>query len=151
MKKYEEAVTVIWKAYDALKETRNVVMAAYLMIQLGDVYFEMGEKDLARVYLSLAQKSIDRENHVRLSKISDFYASKIGAEPQTSYDLVFDEGNHAVTERKLGRIDFKTNSFFSTFYVCSWKIRDRFTLRSIWSKMYGNNLMILRSMTIRFM
>jgi len=107
MKKYEEAVTVLWKAYDALKETRNVVMGSYLMIQLGDVYFEMGDKDLARVYLSLAQKSIDRESHVRLSKIADFYASKIGAEPQTSYDLIFDENNHAVTEKKLGRIDFK--------------------------------------------
>ncbi|UYL10717.1 helix-turn-helix domain-containing protein [Bdellovibrio sp. SKB1291214] len=107
MKKYEEAVTVLWKAYDALKETRNVVSAAYLMIQLGDVYFEMGDKDLARVYLALAQKSIDSENHVRLAKIAQFYAAKIGADSQHSYDLVFDEVNHAVTERKLGRIDFK--------------------------------------------
>ena len=107
MKKYEEAVTVLWKAYDALKETRNVVAGAYLLIQLADVHFEMGDKDLARVYLSLAQKSIDAENHVRLNKVAQFYAHKVGAETNNSYDLVFDEVNHAVTEKKLGRIDFK--------------------------------------------
>ncbi|AHI07215.1 hypothetical protein BDW_13575 [Bdellovibrio bacteriovorus W] len=107
MKKYEESVTVLWKAYDALKETRNVVMASYLMIQLGDVYFEMGEKDLARVYLSLARKSIDETNHVRLARIANFHAEKIGADSQSSYDLVFDSSNHSVTERKLGKIDFK--------------------------------------------
>lgn len=107
MKKYEEAITVLWKAYDLIKETRNVVTASYLMIQLGDIYFEMGDKDLARVYLSLAQKSIDRENHVRLGKIADYYSKKIGADTQSSYDLIFDERNHSVTERKLGKIDFK--------------------------------------------
>lgn len=106
-KKYEEAITVLWKAYDLIKETRNVVTASYLMIQLGDIYFEMGDKDLARVYLSLAQKSVDRQNHIRLAKIADFYSQKIGADAQSSYDLVFDERNHSVTERKLGKIDFK--------------------------------------------
>lgn len=107
MKKYDEAAGVLWRAYDALKETRNVVIAAYLMIQMGDVYFEMGDKDMARVYLSLAQKSIDSKNQIRLAKMAQFYAQKIGAETQSSYDLIFDEGNHAVVEKKLGRIDFK--------------------------------------------
>lgn len=106
-KKYEEAVSVLWKAYDLIKETRNVVTASYLMIQLGDIYFEMGDKDLARVYLSLAQRSIDKKNHVRLARLADFYSQKIGADSQSSYDLIFDERNHAVTERKLGKIDFK--------------------------------------------
>ncbi len=107
MKKYEEAVTVLWKAYDAIKETRNVISASYLMIQMGDVYFEMGDKDLARVYLSMAQRSIDEKNHIRLAKIAQFYADKLGTESQSNYDLIFDEANHAVTEKKLGKIDFK--------------------------------------------
>jgi tetratricopeptide (TPR) repeat protein len=106
MKKHEEAITVMWKAYDAIKETRNVVQATYLMINLGDVYFEMGDKDLARVYLSMAQKSIS-DDHTRLARLSRLYADKLGSESQTNYDLVFDEGNHAVTEKKLGKIDFK--------------------------------------------
>ncbi len=107
MQKYDEAAEVLWRAYDVLRETRNVVTAAYLMIQLGDVYYEMGEKDMARVYLSMAQKSIDEKNHVRLAKTAQYYAKKIGAETQSNYDLVFDEENHAVVEKKLGRIDFK--------------------------------------------
>lgn len=107
MKKYDEATEILWRAYDVLKSTRNVVTAAYLMIQLGDVYFELGDKDLARVYLSMAQRSIDAKNHVRLAKMVQFYSEKIGAENQSAYDLVFDESNHAVVEKKLGRIDFK--------------------------------------------
>ncbi|MNJ91229.1 DNA-binding transcriptional activator CadC [compost metagenome] len=107
MKKYEESAEVLWRAYDAVRETRNVVTAAYLMIQMCDVYYEMGDKDMARVYLTMAQKSIDSKNNVRLARVAAFYAGKIGAENQSSYDLVFDEENHAVVEKKLGRIDFK--------------------------------------------
>lgn len=106
MKKYDEAIEVIWKAYDALKLTKNMVVGTYLMVALADIYFEMGDKDLARVHIGLAQKSVDAKNMVRLSKIVKSYADKIGGDNQTSFDLVFDEINHSVTERKLGKIDF---------------------------------------------
>ncbi|KHD88087.1 MAG: hypothetical protein OM95_11265 [Bdellovibrio sp. ArHS] len=107
MKKYDEAIEVLWKAYDIVKETRNVVMSNYLMGGLADAYFEIGDKDMARTYITLAQKSVDSENHRRLGRMVKALAEKIGGETQTNFDLVFDEPNHSVIEKKLGRIDFK--------------------------------------------
>lgn len=107
MKKYDEAIEVLWKAYDIVKETRNVVMSNYLMGGLADAYFEIGDKDMARTYINLAQRSVDSENHRRLSRMVKNLAEKIGGESQTNFDLIFDETNHAVIEKKLGKIDFK--------------------------------------------
>ncbi len=107
MKKYDEAIEVLWKAYDIVRETRNVVMSNYLMGALADTYYEIGDKDMARTYITLAQKSVDTENHKRLARMVKSLAEKIGGETQSNFDLIFDEVNHAVIEKKLGKIDFK--------------------------------------------
>lgn len=107
MKKYDEAIEVLWQAYDILKETRNFVQSNYLMGALADAYYEIGDKDMARTYISLAQRSVDGENHRRLGRMVKNLSEKIGGESQSNFDLVFDEINHAVVEKKLGRIDFK--------------------------------------------
>ncbi|KYG66541.1 hypothetical protein AZI86_05715 [Bdellovibrio bacteriovorus] len=107
MKKYDEAIEVLWKAYDAIKVTRNVVMSNYLMGSMADAYFEIGDKDMARTYISLAQRSIDGENQRRLARMARALTEKIGGETQSNFDLIFDESNHSVVEKKLGRIDFK--------------------------------------------
>ncbi|MEN0057567.1 MAG: winged helix-turn-helix domain-containing protein [Bdellovibrio sp.] len=107
MKKYDEAIEILWKAYDVVKETRNVVMSNYLMGAMADAYYEIGDKDMARTYINLAQRSIDGENHRRLNRMAKELAEKIGGETQSNFDLIFDEANHSVVERKLGRIDFK--------------------------------------------
>ncbi|MFZ4404443.1 MAG: winged helix-turn-helix domain-containing protein [Pseudobdellovibrionaceae bacterium] len=106
MKKYEEAVDVLWKAYDLLKEVKNLTTSIYLLAMMANIYFELGEKDLARMYISMAQKSLDLKNHVRLGRIVKAQAEKIGA-TQNNFDLVFDEENHAVIEKKMGKVDFK--------------------------------------------
>ncbi|MDG0815104.1 winged helix-turn-helix domain-containing protein [Bdellovibrio svalbardensis] len=107
MKKYDEAIEILWRAYDVIRETRNFVMSNYLMGALADAYYEIGDKDMARTYITLAQKSIDGENHRRLARMAKALAEKIGGESQTNFDLIFDEINHSVIEKKIGRIDFK--------------------------------------------
>lgn len=107
MKKYDEAIEVLWKAYDALRVTKNIVSTGYLLVQMADCYFELGDKDMARVYLAMAQRSLDAKNQVRLAKFVRYYSEKIGGEVQSNFDLVFDEENHQVIEKKIGKIDFK--------------------------------------------
>lgn len=107
MKKYDEAIEILWRAYDIIRETRNVVMSNVMMGALADIYCEMGDKDMARTYITLALRSIDSENHVRTARMAKALAEKIGGESQTNFDLIFDEVNHAVIEKKIGRIDFK--------------------------------------------
>ncbi|HEX7674640.1 MAG TPA: winged helix-turn-helix domain-containing protein [Bdellovibrio sp.] len=107
MKKYDETIEILWRAYDIIRETRNVVMSNVLMGALADTYFEIGDKDMARTYITLAMRSIDQENHRRTARMAKSLAEKIGGESQSNFDLIFDEANHAVIEKKIGRIDFK--------------------------------------------
>ena len=106
-KKYDEAIEILWRAYDIIKETRNVVMGNVLLGSLADAYFELGDKDMARTYIILASRSVDSENHIRTARMIKTLSEKIGGESQSNFDLIFDEANHAVIEKKIGRIDFK--------------------------------------------
>ncbi len=107
LKKFDEAIDLLWKAYDLLKQTKSMIVGSYLLGALGNVYYEMGDNDMARMYLSLAQRTVDPKNQIRLYKLIRYWLDKIGCESQQNYDLIFDEINHSVFEKKLGRIDFK--------------------------------------------
>lgn len=107
MKKYEEAIDLCWKAYDELKVIRNILDQAYLLAMLGLVYFDAGDKDMSRLYATMAMKTLDPKNHVKLHKIVKSYFDQLGGSADQAYDLVFSQENHAVVERKLGKIDFK--------------------------------------------
>lgn len=107
LKKHEEAIDLCWKAYEQVRETKNIPASVYLLGRLGSIYFDMGDKDMARLYMTLARKSVDPKNYVRLGRLVNQYFDKLGGSAEQSYDLIFDEENHAVTERKLGRIEFK--------------------------------------------
>jgi tetratricopeptide (TPR) repeat protein len=107
LKKYEDAAEVLWRTFDDVKKTRNIVTTTYILSLLGTLYYDMGDKDTARMYLQLAQKSVDSKNQIRLARMIKSYMDKIGGPVEQSFDLVFDEENHAVLERKMGKIDFK--------------------------------------------
>lgn len=107
LKRYDEAIEVLWKAYDHIRSSKNMMMSSYLLWALGRTYSESGDKDMARTYLTLANRSIDPKNQVRLSRLVKLELEHLGGDIETSFDLVFDELNHAVTEKKMGKIDFK--------------------------------------------
>jgi tetratricopeptide (TPR) repeat protein len=107
LKRYEDAIEVLWKSFEDVRKIRNIMTTNFILALLGSLHFEMGDKDTARMYLQLAQKSVDAKNQVRLARMIKAYIDKIGGPIEQNYDLVFDEENHAVVERKIGKIDFK--------------------------------------------
>jgi len=104
--KYEEALSVFWSAMEKLRTRQNVYSYVNLLFALGTTYRRMGDANLARTYLNLAQQIIDPESFVVMSK-------KIQAEhsllmvKEAEFDLIFDKTNNAVVEKRKGRIDFK--------------------------------------------
>ena len=107
LKKYDEAIDVAWKAYDLLKITKNSSTSLHLLGLLGWIYSESGDKEMARFYIGLLSRSIDPQNFVRTAKMAKQLAEKMGAESQSQFDLIFDEAQNAVIEKKLGKVDFK--------------------------------------------
>ena len=107
LKKHEQALEVYWMAYDELKNTKQLSLAVSVLGNIGMTLFDMGQRDMAKVYLNLANKSLDPENNKRALKKIKTYLSEYQLNSTDSADLVFDLDNHTILERNLGKIDFK--------------------------------------------
>lgn len=107
LKKYEQALEVYWMAYEELKNTKQLTLAVSVLANIGMTLFDMGQRDLAKVYLNLAVKSLDPANNKRALKQVKKYLGEYQLNSSDSADLVFDLDNHTILERNLGKIDFK--------------------------------------------
>ncbi|MFN7903671.1 MAG: winged helix-turn-helix domain-containing protein [Pseudobdellovibrionaceae bacterium] len=105
--KYEEALEVTWKAYEEVKNIKRITLVASVLYRISELYYLMNERDLAISYAKLAQKSVHPKNQVEMARSIQELVSKIGFESDPNYDLVFDNENHMIVEKKLGKIDFK--------------------------------------------
>jgi tetratricopeptide (TPR) repeat protein len=107
MKKYDQAIELLWQTYDLVRKAKSLTMHIHLLINMGWTYAMAGDKDMARVHLNLARQTCDPENLVRMSKTIDRELEALGDSSQSQFDLVFDLENHTVIEKRLGKIDFK--------------------------------------------
>lgn len=107
LKKYEPALEILWSAYEEIKNIKQLSVALGILENIGIVLYELGQKDLAKIYLNLAAKSMDPENNRLILKHVQKYLNDINTSTNSSSDLVFDLENHAIIERSLGKIDFK--------------------------------------------
>jgi tetratricopeptide (TPR) repeat protein len=106
MKKYDQALDILWASYDILKTQKNLYAYLSLLYGLSLTYKEAGKLDEARGYLMLAQRSIDKNNLRKLSIDVENLLESIGDKKKNPYDIVFNSSEHTVHERKKGRIDF---------------------------------------------
>lgn len=107
MKKYEQALDVLWIAYEEIKHSKQLYTAIGILINIGICLFEMGQKDAAKIYFSLAQKSIDPNNNRAYQVQLEKYLKALNTNAANELDMIFDLDNHAIVERSLGKIDFK--------------------------------------------
>lgn len=107
LKKYDQALDILWQTYETVRKQKTLTMHIYLLYAFGETYLMAGDKDLARIYLNLAQNSADPENFAHLAKDIQELMEQLGTDAKSGYDLVFDLQDHAVVERKLGKVDFK--------------------------------------------
>jgi tetratricopeptide (TPR) repeat protein len=107
LKRFDEALDVFWKAFEALKNQKNMYTYVSLLFAMGYAYAEAGEADLAKTYMRLAQQMADPNNFVFLLRKINELNKKLSGKNENNYDLVFDQTSNSVVERKKGRIDFK--------------------------------------------
>jgi tetratricopeptide (TPR) repeat protein len=107
LKRYEEALDVFWKAFEALKNQKNMYTYVSLLFAMSYAYAEAGEVDLAKTYMRLAQQMADPHNFVFLLRKINELNKRLSGKNENNFDLVFDQTSNSVVERKKGRIDFK--------------------------------------------
>jgi tetratricopeptide (TPR) repeat protein len=139
--KYEEALSITWQAYEEAKELRNNIININFLGMLGVIYFESGDKELARLYLNMANKMVDAKNQVRLSHMIKSYLDKFGGENNQPYDIIFDETNHSIIEKKIGTIDFKNQfillDLLKLFIVNQGTVYSKeFLVENVWKQPY---------------
>jgi tetratricopeptide (TPR) repeat protein len=107
LKRYDEALDVFWKAFESLKEQKNLYTYVTLLFAMGYAHGESGDVDLARTYMKLAQQMADPRNFVFLLRKIDELLRRIAGKGESHFDLVFDSASNSVIEKKKGKIDFK--------------------------------------------
>lgn len=107
LKKFDLALDILWTAYEEIKNTKQLSVALGILQNIGIVLYELGQKDIAKIYLNLAAKSMDPQNNQLILKNVEKYLKDINMSSDSSNDLIFDLENHSITERSLGKIDFK--------------------------------------------
>ena len=107
LKRYDQALEVLWGGFEMVKAQKMIVTYVYLLYNLAQTYHQMGDRDLSRIYYDLLRKTVDPKNMVRLHKAIERDLKDYGLDGKSTYDLIFDYTAHAVTERKLGKIDFR--------------------------------------------
>ncbi|MCB0342894.1 MAG: tetratricopeptide repeat protein [Pseudobdellovibrionaceae bacterium] len=108
MGKYDQALEVFWRCYDQLKSQKNLYMYILLLDAMGTTFHEMGDNDMARMYMNLARRTADPENLRYFTRNLEAKIEKLGGvHDESKYDLVFHASTNSVVEKKRGRIDFK--------------------------------------------
>jgi tetratricopeptide (TPR) repeat protein len=141
LKKYDEAIEVAWRAYDELKNTKNLFMGTNLLGLLGTIYLDAGDKDMARMYLTLANRAVDEKNSSRLVRVIKMNLDKVGGESEQNFDLIFDDLNHTVYEKKIGKVDFKNQfillDLLKLFVQNQGKVYSKeFLVENVWKQPY---------------
>jgi len=103
----EEALEIFWDCYETLRTEKNIFMYVSLLYGMGITYQDLGDVDLARMYLKLAKETADPRYMRILSPLIEQRLKDLGVRPQNEYDLIFNSKQNAVTERKRGKVEFK--------------------------------------------
>ncbi len=106
MGKHEQALEIFWQCYEELRDQKNLYIFICLLYAMGVTYQEMGNKDLAKLYLLLSKKTADPENLKYSVKKLDARLEQLGEQNDSSYDIVYDSANKLITEKRRGKIDF---------------------------------------------
>jgi tetratricopeptide (TPR) repeat protein len=139
--KYEQAIDVLWQTYELVRQNKTMTMHFYLLFNLGRAYLRSGDKEMARIYLTMAAKSVDPTNMKRLATDIKAELADLGDEGSMNYDLIFDIESHTVHEKKLGKVDFKNQfillDLLKLFAQNQGKVYSKeFLVEHVWKQSY---------------
>lgn len=141
LKKYDRALELFWQAYEHSKLAKQFSTMNAMVANIGACLFEVGQKDAAKVYFDLASRSGEVENSKLVYRILSMYMPYYKAKSVTDFDLGIDLDNHVVTEKQIGRIDFKNQfillDLLKLFITRQGEVFSKeFLVENIWKQSY---------------
>jgi len=107
LKRFDQALDLFWLACEQVKQSKQLSTSIGLLANIGICLFELGQKDAAKVYFDIVKKSTDSANSKKPLAAIAKYVEQIKDTNKENFDLVFDGENHLITEKTIGKIDFK--------------------------------------------
>jgi len=84
LKRYDQAIEVLWSGFELVKSQKMLMSYIYLIYNLAQTYYQMGDRDLAKVYFNLLRRTIDPVNMIRLSKLVEKDILNLGLDGKNS-------------------------------------------------------------------
>lgn len=106
LKRYDQALDILWQGYELVKESKQLSSTAILLSNIGACLCELGQKDAAKIYFDLVNKTTDPQNFKRAHLVINKYADWFSSKKSDDFDLSFDYNTHQIREKKIGVIDF---------------------------------------------
>lgn len=140
--KYDQALEQLWVAYDKIKNTKQLTAIIIILENIGTCLYELNQKDAAQIYLNLAAKSVEPENHKHFLKRINKYLTSSSQNSEFGNDLVFDIEKHSVVEKNIGSIDFKNQfillDLLKLFITNQGKIYSKeYLVENVWKQNYN--------------
>lgn len=106
-KSFEQAGSVLWRAYELAQNHGHHLLMPALLLQLGQVHRELGQQTQAQIFFDLSLKGVDRIRHPRQFRRISEEAQPYAAPSGVHHDFIVNEESSLIQERDLGYIDFK--------------------------------------------
>ena len=103
----QAALELLWKAQGLIKTQKKFYLYINLLFAFGMTYLKLGDKNLAKTYLQLAESALDPSQHLRMYRLVTQKLITLKQSEEPDYDLVFDKIGHSLVEKRRGKIDFK--------------------------------------------
>lgn len=104
---YDEALESAWKAFDSLKHHPHLVLYLHTLCTIGEIFTAKGDLVSARLYLDLAERSLKREDLLRVARLIDSAVAALGAQKPPAADLIYDARKGILVEKIKGEIRFE--------------------------------------------
>lgn len=102
----DDALQSAWKAYESLKNEPHIVMYLHSLCAIASILMQKNEVTSARLYIDLAQKTIQREEFPRLARLIDELAIQLGGHQAHDCDLHFNRKTGTLFSQGTGEIRF---------------------------------------------
>lgn len=141
-KSYEQASTFLWRAYEMAQNHGHHLLIPNLLLQLGQIYREMGQEAQSQIFFDLSLRGIDPVRHPRQFRRITQIVNPLASRSNLQHDFVIREATGLIQEKQRGCIDFKNQHVLLEMALLFLKSQgQRFSkenlTESVWKQAYN--------------
>ncbi|MFS4460226.1 winged helix-turn-helix domain-containing protein [Bdellovibrio sp. HCB2-146] len=142
---FEQASALVWKAYQMAQNKGNHLTMPGLLLLLGRIHNEIGQRTQAQIYFDLCMAGIDPKKHPRQYRIYSKDALSKKTPGLLQFDFIVNIESRLIRERTRGHIDFKNQHLLLDLALMFMKNPGvRFSkeevLENIWKQAYDPSM-----------